>query len=75
MRMTDAVCLGLDDSSAAGKKRDEFECVVQNRPWQGQMQGGGCRKGGLQDDTRCLVRQLTKSPTIYRGRKGQERYR
>ena len=43
-RMTDAVCSGLDDSSAGGKRRMTLESAVK-QTWQGQIQGGGCRKG------------------------------
>ena len=44
MRMTDAVCSGLDDSSAGGKKWMNLESAVKT-DLGGQVQGGGCRKG------------------------------
>ena len=47
--MTDAVCLGLDDSSAAGKKRMNLECCA-NRPGRARCKVGDAGKGGLQDD-------------------------
>lgn len=52
--MTDAVCLGLDDSSAAGKKRMNLECCA-NRPGRARCKVGDAGKGGLQDDPRCLA--------------------
>lgn len=44
MRMTDAVCSGLDDSSAGGKKRMNLESAMKT-----DLAGPGSR-GGLQDD-------------------------